>query len=101
MPRPQRAKPCELSPDWPDAACDDAIAEVARLFALRLKEAIGGRSLRSAAVLTGVDHASISGIIAGRTWPDLATIARLERGLEANLWPARQGRKGARARTRT
>ena len=48
-----------------------------------------GMSLRTAESLTRVDHSSIGDIVGGLTWPDLATIARLEQGLEADLWPGR------------
>lgn len=36
-----------------------------------------------------MDHSTILAILQGRTWPDLYTVARLEQGLEADLWPGR------------
>jgi hypothetical protein len=89
VPRPARAAPCTYSRDWPDVACDDPVAEVARLLAVRLRDALAGRSLREAGKLTGVDHTTIGDVLAGRVWPDIATIARLEAGLGADLWPGR------------
>ena len=70
----------------------DPIGEVARQFTLNLREAIGDRSLRAAARECGVAHSTILGILEGRAWPDLETIAKLERGLEANIWPGRPSR---------
>lgn len=60
---------------------------MARQFVLNLQAAMGEMSLRAAGATTGVDHSSIQGILQGRTWPDLDTIAKLERGLGATLWP--------------
>lgn len=60
--------------------------EAARLLALRLRDVIGERSLRSVARDTGVDHKTLSGILDGRTWADLETIAKLEYALGEMLW---------------
>jgi transcriptional regulator with XRE-family HTH domain len=68
---------------------EDPIGEVARQFALNLRIAIGDRSLRKAAEDTGVDHSTIQAILQGRSWPDVFTLAKLERGLESDLWPGR------------
>jgi len=38
---------------------------------------------------TGVDHTTISKILNGQVWADIATLARLEAGLGADLWPGR------------
>jgi uncharacterized repeat protein (TIGR01451 family) len=38
---------------------------------------------------SNVDHATLLGLLRGRSWPDLVTIARLEQGLDADLWPGR------------
>lgn len=67
----------------------DPIGEVARRLANNLQSAIGSQSLRAAAALTGVDHSTIQSILQGRVWPDLFTLAKLEAGLEADLWPGR------------
>jgi len=50
---------------------------------------LGERSLRDAVRLTGVDHTTIGDVLAGRAWADIATLARLEVGLGADLWPSR------------
>ena len=65
----------------------DPSGEVARRFARNLRAAIGENSLRHAAKLTGVDHSTIQSILQGRVWPDLETIAKLERGFDTSLWP--------------
>lgn len=59
-------------------------------MALNLRAAIGDRSLRAAAEAAGVDHSTIQAILQGRAWPDLYTLAKLERGLDAELWPGRR-----------
>ena len=89
MARPKRAAPSASSANCPDAPCDDPVAEVARQLALRFRAVIGGRSLRSLRTSTGVEHTTITAVLNGTTWPDLATIARLELGLGADLWPGR------------
>jgi hypothetical protein len=65
----------------------DVVGEVARKFAVNVLAAIGDRSLRDVELVTGVDHSAIAKVLAGDTWPDLATIAKLEIGLDARLWP--------------
>jgi transcriptional regulator with XRE-family HTH domain len=67
----------------------DPTAEVARQLVQNLRAAIGERSVRAASRDSGVDHATISAILNGKSWPDLYTIAKLERGLGADLWPGR------------
>jgi hypothetical protein len=62
---------------------------VARRLAVNVEQAIGGRSIRSVAEAAQVDHTTLLGLLRGRSWPDLVTIARLESGLAADLWPGR------------
>lgn len=96
MARTERDLPCERSTDWPTARClvpetkeVDPIAEVARHLALRLRDALEGVSLRAAEELTGVNYSTINKILNGRSWPDAATLAKLEAGLDTELWPGR------------
>ncbi len=89
MPRPVRLQPRDLVTGWPDTPGADPIGEVARLFAQNLRNALGDRSVRAAARDAGVDHTTILAVLDGRTWPDLATIAKLELGFGADLWPGR------------
>jgi hypothetical protein len=60
---------------------------MARRLALELQKLIGSTSLREAARLTGVDRTSIRDVLDGASWPDLATIAKLELGLGGRVWP--------------
>jgi DNA-binding phage protein len=91
MGRPVRAKPAALAPaPWPDVASPDPIGEVARRFTLNLREAVGSRSIRSVAEASGLAHVTLLQVLAGQTWPDLETIAKLERGLDVPLWPRRK-----------
>jgi len=89
MPRPSRPSPRERVAGWPEVASEDASTEVARRLAIALRAAMGERSLRAAGADTGVDHSTIQAILQGRAWPDLDTIARLENGLNVDLWPGR------------
>ena len=89
MARSARARPQELTPSWPDEPSPNPIGEVARLFVLNLRAAIGERSLRAVADNCELHHATLLGILEGRTWPDLETLAKIERGLAADLWPGR------------
>jgi hypothetical protein len=87
MPRSARLKPRELVPAWPDGPAADPIGEVALLFAGNLRRSIGQRSIRSVAEACGMNHATLIGILEGKAWPDMETIAKLERGLGTALWP--------------
>jgi hypothetical protein len=90
MVRTARKTPRELSPEpWPDARSDDPIGEIARQFAVNLRDAIGQQSIRGAAARSGLNHSTLLAILEGRTWPDLETIAKLETGLDAAVWPRR------------
>jgi hypothetical protein len=86
-PRPKRLTPGEYAASFPGEPIDDPAAEAARQLVLNLISAIGERSLREAGVATGVDRTTIAEVIAGRSWPDIATLARLEVGLGVGLWP--------------
>jgi hypothetical protein len=96
MPRTARLKPNELVAAWPDGPAENPIGEVARVFAANLRRAIGEQSIRSAAEACGMNHATLIGILDGRAWPDMETIAKLERGLDAALWPGHSTEAGAR-----
>ncbi|WP_146184904.1 hypothetical protein [Agromyces badenianii] len=87
MGRVKRASPSELVSDWPDGQSDDPIARVAQQFVLNLVDAIGEQSVRAVSREAGIDHATLLAVLAGRSWPDMATIGKLERALSRNLWP--------------
>lgn len=92
MARPSRKSPRAhvVSGDWPSAQLDgDPAAEAAQEFVVRLAAAAGEASLRRVEAATGVDHDTVARILRGDTWPDMATVAHLEHGLGADLWPGR------------
>ncbi|WIJ45528.1 hypothetical protein [Curtobacterium citreum] len=90
MGRPMRQSPAELTGEpWPDVPSADPLAEVARQFVVNLRAAMDGRSIRSVAAEVGMGNVTLLTVLAGKAWPDLATIARLEAGLNAELWPRR------------
>lgn len=77
---------------WPDVPSDDPLAELARRFVLTLREAMDGRSVNSVAIAAGMHHQTLLNVLAGKVWPDFATIARLEMTLQTSLWPGRADR---------
>ena len=89
MSRSARAKPRDLAPAWPDGPAETPIAEVARRFALNLREAIGDDSVRTVAYVAGLNHVTLIRIMDGTVWPDLETIAKIEFGFAKDLWPGR------------
>lgn len=85
-----RALPVELADaPWPSVRSRDPFGEVARQFVLNLRDAMAGRSLRAVAADAGIGHVTLQRVLAGQAWPDLQTIARLEAGLDVELWPRR------------
>lgn len=73
---------------WPHNLPADTPAQVrlAAAVAVRLDAARKPLSYRDAETATGISHQTIHNIVNGKTWPDLHTIALLERGLEEQLW---------------
>ena len=63
--------------------------QVSRHLAAVLAER--GLSLRGAAAASGVNRQAIADLLAGRSWPDVATVARLGAALGADLWPPSPG----------
>jgi len=94
MSRTSRLTPVELvPPPWPEVEGADPLGEIGRLFAVALREAIGSQSVRSVADRAGLSHVTLLNVLAGRAWPDLATIGRLELTLQVDLVPRRRGRQ--------
>lgn len=90
MGRPSRLVPAQLAGEpWPEVPANDPVAEVARLFVLNVRAAMDGQSIRSVAARVGIGNVTLLTVLAGKAWPDLATIARLEAGLGCELWPRR------------
>ena len=59
---------------------------LAAALAARLKDSIGDESIRYIGKISGLHPQTILNILNGKTWPDLRTIARLERSLRTRLW---------------
>ncbi|WP_440714203.1 helix-turn-helix domain-containing protein [Gordonia sp. FQ] len=77
---------------WPHGPLDPGApppAVAARALARSLRQAIDdqGVSLRTLAARIGVSHATISRVLAGGRYCDIATLAKLEAGLGVPLWP--------------
>jgi ribosome-binding protein aMBF1 (putative translation factor) len=81
-----------VSGAWPEAVLmDHHGARVAQALAARLQVAIEERgwSVAELSRRSGVARYTIAKALAGEAWPDLLTIAHLERALGADLWPGR------------
>ncbi|GAB2835777.1 helix-turn-helix domain-containing protein [Streptomyces daliensis] len=91
--RARARSPRELTENpeaWPHAASGDAGAEAVRQIARNLEAALRQMdvSLRGAAAGSGVNRQTIADLLAGRSWPDVATVARLIRFTQIRLWPS-------------
>ncbi|MEU6026961.1 helix-turn-helix transcriptional regulator [Streptomyces tauricus] len=92
----RRTPPRELARDpetWPHAELTDPGATVIQVIARALANALKAqkRSLRQTAIGAGVNRQAIADLLAGRCWPDVATVARLENFLAVPLYPPRSG----------
>ena len=77
--------------EWPEGKLQsDAPIEAIRtqLFARALAGAMAERGLsgRQAAGVCGVDQRTVSRLLTGASYPDIATLARMEAGLDRQLW---------------
>ncbi|MEU7026541.1 helix-turn-helix transcriptional regulator [Streptomyces sp. NPDC046275] len=78
---------------WPGAVLDDHHgARVAQEVAARLRKVVdaNGWSMVEAARRSGIDRLTITRVLAGEVWPDLLTVATLEKALDVDLWPGRE-----------
>ncbi|MFJ8310555.1 MULTISPECIES: helix-turn-helix domain-containing protein [unclassified Streptomyces] len=73
---------------WPEQPSPDVAAEAVRHIARTLAQALADQNLSlRAAAGSGVNRQAIADLLAGRSWPDVATVARLARFTGINLWP--------------
>ncbi|MGW6915600.1 helix-turn-helix domain-containing protein [Kitasatospora sp. NPDC054939] len=74
---------------WPRVPAAEPGVEAVRRISACLTGALAERewSLRQAAAASGVNRQSIANLLAGHSWPDVATVARLVAALDARLWP--------------
>ncbi|MDH6431538.1 MULTISPECIES: helix-turn-helix domain-containing protein [unclassified Streptomyces] len=78
---------------WPEAVMEEHHgARVAQAMAARLRAALDGRgwSVAQLSRESGVARFTIAKALAGEAWPDLLTIANLEKALDCDLWPGRE-----------
>ncbi|MGO1849696.1 helix-turn-helix domain-containing protein [Microbacterium sp.] len=87
MPRIKRPSPFDLTDSWPSVPSSDHAAEQARLFALNVQTALHGQSQRAVARAAGLNEGTLRHVLSGSAWPDLRTIAELERALGCELYP--------------
>jgi hypothetical protein len=99
--RARSRAPRDLARDpdhWPDAdltgpdgrpSGEHVAATAVQHIARELKTAITEQqlTLRGLATASGVNRQAIADLLAGRSWPDVATIARLQNALSRRLWP--------------
>ncbi|MEU9149102.1 helix-turn-helix transcriptional regulator [Streptomyces sp. NPDC048417] len=77
---------------WPEAVMEEHHgARVAQTMAARIKAALDQRgwSVAQLSRESGVARYTIAKALAGEAWPDLLTIANLEKALDCDLWPGR------------
>lgn len=75
---------------WPDGALvDHAPVPVvyARDIAHRLRAALQERTIREVAASSQLARSTLHDLLAGRAWPDVVTLAKLEQVLNVRLWP--------------
>ncbi|MGV9387329.1 hypothetical protein ACWDRB_66985 [Nonomuraea sp. NPDC003707] len=91
--RARSTAPRDLAQDpqaWPHAdLAGHVAAAVVQAIAATLAGELAARKLsrRGPASLSGVNRQSIADLLAGTSWPDVATIALLESALGQPLWP--------------
>ncbi|MEV4678659.1 helix-turn-helix transcriptional regulator [Actinomadura sp. NPDC049382] len=75
---------------WPHAVlAEHHAAAVAQSISRRLAEAMLKQrvSANRLASASGVNRQTIANVLAGTVWPDLMTVANLEKSLDWRLWP--------------
>ena len=75
---------------WPDGPfTKDAPEDVAVAVAIAraLDTALEGRNKSEIAKAANIERTTLYDILAGRSWPDTVTLAKLERELSQGLWP--------------
>lgn len=86
--RARARSPRELTDNpeaWPEQPSTDAVRHIARTLTQVLDDR--GLSLRATGAGSGVNRQAVADLLAGRSWPDVATVARLAHFTGAHLWP--------------
>ncbi|XVQ11150.1 helix-turn-helix domain-containing protein [Spirillospora sp. CA-255316] len=76
--------------EWPHAVlADHHAAAVAQFVARRLAQGMANQAVSAnrLARASGVNRQTIANVLAGTVWPDLMTVANLEKHLGWRLWP--------------
>lgn len=84
--------PCDwlAEGDWPTGEFErDAPEDVAVAVAIAkaLQVALEGRNKTRIATAAGIERSTLYDILAGRSWPDMISLSKLERELDQGLWP--------------
>lgn len=92
MARPPAPAPRRLYAEWPHAPVAEPEHEKIRATVLAARSMIDERyaSVREAARKLDMSHAVLNAALTGHSWPSAITVARMELGLGADLWPANQ-----------
>ncbi|MCP3820389.1 helix-turn-helix domain-containing protein [Streptomyces sp. A3M-1-3] len=95
--RGRSVPPRQLARDpenWPEATIPDhAQARVVQAIAQALTRQMTreGLGLRAVAAHSGVNRQAVANLLAGSSWPDVATLSRLEDALGVGLYPGVPG----------
>lgn len=76
--------------EWPDGdfkADTPSVVVYAVEIARALDEALKGQVRSHVAQSAGIERSTLYDILAGKTWPDMVTLAKLEQALSVTLWP--------------
>ncbi len=75
---------------WPtgrfDPEAPDAVAHAVAV-AVALESALAGRNKSEVAEAADIRRSTLYDLLAGNTWADMATLAKLEACLRTGLWP--------------
>lgn len=75
---------------WPDGQFDPEAPEIlahAVAVSVALAAALEGRNKSEVATEADITRSTLYDILAGNTWADMVTLAKLEACLETGLWP--------------
>ena len=93
---PRRSGPAGSPSDWvaegawPDGPLREGAPSVvayAVAIAKALDQALEGQVRARVAEEAGIERSTLYDILAGNTWPDMVTLAKLEQCLNVTLWP--------------
>jgi len=98
MPKRQNTRPRPVdyvvNGEWPCAELEPfAPALFAQSFALRLRDTMGGRSLRETARSCDLDPMTVRAFLRGERFPDSVSITKLEVAYNRLLWPTDSERR--------